>query len=363
MTAREIIRKIDTEFPPQYALHDDPTGLQIGPFDGEVRQILATLDVTEAVTKKAIETGSDFILAHHPLLFNPLRTIDVATPTGRIISEAIRHRITVYAVHTPADVVGNGLNDYWANLLSLKDIRPIACSHREKLLKIQFFVPASHRDIVREAMFRGGAGAIGNYSDCTFSSVGIGTFRPLAGTNPYIGKLNQLEAVEEVKIETVVPESKVNAMIEMVIEVHPYEEVAFDIFEEISRPKEKGEHGLGRYGNVPPQRFGDFLRTFRNLDGIGQCRSVGNYDDIIEVIGVCTGSGKSLLHSLPDTLDVYITGDLGHHDLLALKERGKKVILVDHYDSEHVFTTLVKTRLEGRVPDIISYCEPVFNER
>jgi hypothetical protein len=99
-----------------------------------------------------------------------------------------------------------------------------------KNVKIVVFVPETHTDIVREAMGKAGAGVIGNYFYCTFSNKGIGRFRPEVGANPHIGEVGKLEEVSEERIETVCTREKLQEVIDAIKKVHPYDEVAIDIY-------------------------------------------------------------------------------------------------------------------------------------
>ena len=362
MIASEVIRAIEEVFPPKLKIESDRCGLQVGPFDGFVERVFVTLDITETAIKKAKEDGCQFILSHHPLLYLPCHAIDSDTALGRIIIEAVSNRITLYASHTPADIVNGGINDYWAEKLGLIAAKPILKTFEEKLYKVQIFVPKTHVEIVRNAMFSNGAGAIGNYSDCTFSCDGIGTFRPLEGTRPFIGHLNRLEKVEEVKIETLVEERHLKTLIEAAVRAHPYEEVAYDIWEEVELPSQSRGFGLGRYGTIEKQSFRSFVAFFRDVTGHTPLQIVGNLDESISMIGICSGSGRSLIPALPAGLDLYITGDLNYHDLLGLKEKGIKAILFSHFDSEKVFPSVVKGLLNEKIPDIYTYVDPVFSQ-
>lgn len=99
-----------------------------------------------------------------------------------------------------------------------------------KTVKVVVFVPEAHADAVRTAMGNAGAGKIGNYTFCSFSTKGIGRFKPIEGANPAIGKVGSLEAVDEEKIEMVCAKDLLSEMIEAIKKVHPYEEVALDIY-------------------------------------------------------------------------------------------------------------------------------------
>lgn len=99
-----------------------------------------------------------------------------------------------------------------------------------KRIKIVVYVPESHADKIREAMGKAGAGKIGNYTFCTFSTKGEGRFKPEEGASPTIGEVGKLEVVSEIKIETVCDREKLQGVIAAIKENHPYEEVAIDVY-------------------------------------------------------------------------------------------------------------------------------------
>ena len=102
--------------------------------------------------------------------------------------------------------------------------------NKMKNVKIAVFVPLTHADKVREAIGKAGGGVIGNYDSCSFSSKGVGRFKPNEKANPHIGNVHKLEAVEEERIEFVCPKTKAKSVIAAIKKVHPYEEVALDIY-------------------------------------------------------------------------------------------------------------------------------------
>lgn len=208
----------------------DNPGLQIGSYNNKVKKVMVTLDVLESVVDEAIENKVDLIIAHHPLLFKPMKKINVDTPHGRIIHKLMQHNISVYASHTNLDAAIGGVNDMLGDALDIKSREVLVKTNRQELYKIAAYVPGTHINEVREAFNIGGAGHIGNYSHCTFQSAGQGTFKPLEGTNPYIGTKNELEMVDEFKIESIVQEEKLPQVIRAIMDAHPYEEPAYDIF-------------------------------------------------------------------------------------------------------------------------------------
>lgn len=363
MNAKEFIRIIEKQFPPKYTLDFDHNGLQVGPFEKEIRKVLVTLDITQTVIEEAILQGCDFILSHHPLVFLPLYSVNASEVVGRMIIEAVKNSITLYSSHTPADIAWGGINDYWVNALSIENPSVLFPTFTEKILKIQVFVPKSYLEEVRNAMFLGGAGAIGNYSDCTFSTSGEGTFRPLSGSNPFIGKKDALEKAQEYKIESIIEESRLPQLLEEIRKVHPYEEIAYDILQENSIQNQQKTIGIGRYGRIKPQSFRDFIDTFKKITAVDSLKFSGNLEDSVTVIGICAGSGKRFIDAIPQQLDVFITGDVGYHDWMKVKEKGKKLILFEHRDSEKIFPKVVKNLLTQTGIDFVEFVDVAYDRR
>nr|WP_318036183.1 Nif3-like dinuclear metal center hexameric protein [Halobacillus amylolyticus] len=182
-----IIKQLEKMSPKHYAFDWDNVGLQVGTLNKPASKVMITLDVLENVVDEAIENGVDLIIAHHPLLFTSLKQIDLDKPKGRIIKKLIQYDIAVYAAHTNLDVASGGVNDVMAELLQMKDVKPLIETEKEVLVKLVVFVPEDYADDLRNALGEAGAGHIGAYSHCTFQSAGQGTFKPLDGTSPFIG--------------------------------------------------------------------------------------------------------------------------------------------------------------------------------
>ncbi|MBO1912240.1 Nif3-like dinuclear metal center hexameric protein, partial [Microvirga sp. 3-52] len=168
-------------------------------------KVLVTLDVNEAVIDEAIEVGANLVIAHHPPIFRPLKNIATDTPQGRVIEKCIKNDITVYAAHTNLDVAPGGVNDLLAAQLGLKETKVMSPTYSEALYKFVVFSPVTHAEVIRKAMASSGAGAIGEYEGCSFTTSGTGRFTPVDQANPYIGEVGIEEEVDEVKIEAIVP--------------------------------------------------------------------------------------------------------------------------------------------------------------
>ncbi len=332
LTISAVIKKLEEWFPKKLAYDKDPIGLHIGNVNRPLTTALVTLDVTLAVVEEAIEKGSNLIIAHHPFIYRPLATVNTNTPKGKIIELCIKHDICVYCMHTNFDIATNGMNDCLAHALGLKNIKPLIPTKREEYVKLIVYVPQTHVEKVRQAMGDLGVGQIGNYSHCTFVSEGIGSFKPLTNSNPFIGEVNQLEHVNESKIEGVVQASEVQSVISKIKEVHPYEEMAYDVYPlQVTMPG--AQYGLGRVGNISePLEAAAYIKQVKQALNISNARFVGNLNKKIKTVAVIGGSGSSYFGPVKARkVDLFITGDVGFHDAQDAQDMGLNVLDVGHH--------------------------------
>ncbi|WP_040980666.1 Nif3-like dinuclear metal center hexameric protein [Oceanobacillus jeddahense] len=344
----DFFQIMDKWAPKSLAYHWDNIGLQTGRFHDATSNILVTLDVTEEVVDEAIEKEVNLIIAHHPLLFQPLKQINVDHPKGRVIQKLLKNDITVFAAHTNLDVAQGGVNDLLSDAIGLKNTEPLEILDQEPLLKIVVFVPDSHIQELRDAFNEGGAGQIGDYSHCTFQSAGQGTFRPSEEANPYIGEENKLTYVDEKKLEAIVPKKKLSKVIQAINSVHPYEEPAYDIY-----PLEnKGEPiGIGRFGILDQSvSMKSFIQTVKkNLD-MPQMRVSGNIEKNVKKVAVLGGSGEKYVnHAVRKKADVYITGDMTFHAAQDAEQLGLTIIDAGHY-IEKIMKKATQNKLIQEIP-------------
>lgn len=313
LNGQYVIQLLEEFSPKRLALEGDPIGLQVGTLNKPVQKIMIALDVLEEVVDEAIEEKVDFIIAHHPLIYRPLQTIRTDTAHGRMIAKLLSHDITVYAAHTNLDVAEGGVNDLLADALQLKNTKVFVPTYEVPLKKLAVFVPKEDADKVRTALGDAGAGALGNYTHCSFSSEGIGSFRPGEGSNPHIGEQGKQEYVEEIKIECIFPETIEKKVIQAMLKVHPYEEVAYDIF----RLENENKHrfGLGRIGELEQEMtLEQFAAHVKQALDVKHVRVVGNLSDRVKKIAVLGGDGNKYLSSaVLQGADVYVTGDVYYH--------------------------------------------------
>lgn len=312
VNGHEVIQLFEQFSPKKYAMDGDKIGLQIGRLNQQVERVMIALDVLEEVVDEAIEKNVQLIIAHHPLIYRPLQKITFDSSYGKIIEKLIKNDIAVYTAHTNLDVAKGGVNDMLANALGLKNIDLLVPTYENVLKKLVVFVPEQNAAEVRQALGKAGAGAIGNYSNCSFSLLGTGTFLPGENTNPHIGVRGQLETVQEERIETIYPEHLEKRVLAALLKAHPYEEVAYDIY----HLENKGEQlGLGRIGSLESElSLKEFCEHVKTAFAVSKVRVVGNLAAKVKKVAVLGGDGnKYYSHAKFKGADVYVTGDMYYH--------------------------------------------------
>ncbi|WP_090831387.1 MULTISPECIES: Nif3-like dinuclear metal center hexameric protein [unclassified Bacillus (in: firmicutes)] len=328
VNGNEVIGLFEQFSPKAYAMEGDKIGLQIGTLNKSVEKVMVALDVLEEVVDEAIEKNVQLIIAHHPPIFRPLKKLTTDNVSGRMIEKLLKHDIAVYAAHTNLDVTPGGVNDMLANALGLENTEVLYPTYEKKLKKITVYVPEDYADEVRKALGIAGAGAIGDYSHCSFSSQGEGRFLPGDKTQPFIGSAGQLETVNEIKIETIVEEHLLKRTLTAMLKAHPYEEVAYDIFS----LDNKGEVlGLGRIGSIDPITLGDFAEKVKKAFGLDRVRVIGNVNDMVRKVAVLGGDGNKYYSSAKfKGADVYVTGDIYYHTAHDAMMEGLNIIDPGH---------------------------------
>lgn len=339
----EILEKLA---PLSYQESYDNAGLIVGNMDMELSGVLLSVDITEDSIDEAIATNSNMIVAHHPIIFKGLKQLTGADYVQRTVIKAIQNNIALYASHTNLDSVQGGVNTKICEKLGLQDVRMLS-TKSNNLLKLVTFVPKSHIDIVTKALFDAGCGHIGNYDKCSFNTQGIGTFRALDGASPYVGNLNELHKEEEIKTETIIPQHKLKQAINALQKVHPYEEVAYDIYELQNQDPTVGIGCIGYLKESMPTT--DFLYFVKKIFNLKVIRHTPLCKEYISKVAVCGGSGSFLLENAKRVnADIFITGDFKYHDFF---DADKRIIIADigHYESERcsmeIFNELITENL------------------
>lgn len=349
MVLQEIIKALEEEVPLSYQESYDNSGLQVGARSMNVTGILVSLDVTEAILEEAKHRNCNLIIAHHPLIFTGLKSLTGKSYVERIVMQAIKNDIAIYAIHTNLDNILHGVNAKISERLSLKNTRILA-PISNKLSKLFTYVPLNYMEQVKQALFNAGAGEIGAYSECSFSVMGVGSFKPGDVSNPTIGKAGgKREMVMEQKLEVLVPADKIPKVLHALKAAHPYEEVAYEI---ITLQNQHQEIGAGIIGDLEepmnPIPFLEYLKTQMKTDCI---RYTALPEKMISKVAVCGGSGSFLLQqAIVAEADVFITGDYKYHQFF---DADNKIVIADigHYESEQFTKELIVDILNKKFPN------------
>jgi dinuclear metal center YbgI/SA1388 family protein len=349
MTLASLLDVLEEIAPTRYAEPWDNVGLLVGDTDQKIGKALLTIDYTPVVAEEARVKKCDCIIAYHPPIFEPLKRILSTSP----IYDAIRRGVAIYSPHTALDVADGGTNDMLADAIGiLPDRQPLRITDAKAgNYKLVVFVPRDATDKVADALFAAGAGRIGNYTSCSFRSVGTGTFFGKEGAKPAVGQAGQLERAEEVRIETILPISRVEQVIAALKKSHPYEEPAFDLLQLAAPPEGRGQ---GRIGNLatPTDRAVIISRIKSELN-LSHLLVAGPTSGVIARAACCAGScGDILNDAITQKAELYLTGELRHHDALRAAQRGITVVATLHSNSERAVLKRLSTRLRDRLPQI-----------
>lgn len=355
-----IIQYLEEWMPKYLAMEGDRIGLQIGTLQKPIKKVMVTLDVLDNVVDEAIEEEVDLIIAHHAVIYRALKNLRTDLPAGRLYEKLIKHDIAVYVAHTNLDSAEGGMNDLMAERLGLGQCEVLSPIFTHDLRKIVVFVPESHYEQVLKAMGDAGAGWIGNYSHCTFSSPGVGTFIPQKGSTPFIGETGKLERVNEVRLETIIPKVELKKVITAMLKAHPYEEVAYDIYPVEQMGK---SFGIGRIGKLPKKlklkQFAQLVLERFELKGL---RFVGDENQMIEKVAVVGGSGHDFLHQAAfKGADCYVTGDINYHDGHDAMNLGMAIVDGGHH-MEKIMKEAVANYLKKALVKVGSSTEVIISE-
>ncbi|MDD5937314.1 MAG: Nif3-like dinuclear metal center hexameric protein [Clostridiales bacterium] len=348
MKLKEIMKIIEEKYPVNLAESWDNVGLMVGDPNQEIKKVLVSIEANEAIIQEAKKEQADLIITHHPFIFKGMKRITTNDFKGRMIHTLIQNGIAVYSMHTNFDIAKDGLNDYFMEVIGLEYTKILDVTSKETLFKIVVYAPKSHEEAVREALAKAGAGAMGNYSDCTYHLDGKGHFKPLDGANPYIGAVGDLETVEEVRIECTVRKEFLDAAIQSMLAVHPYETVAYDV---IQLQNTGEEDGIGRIADLPNEMsLEQIAKLVKEKLSMNAIRVVGDLSHPIKKVAVVTGSGADYIRtSMRNGADVLITGDLKYHEAQDAVDAGMCLIDCNHFESENIFKDVMKRFLESKL--------------
>ncbi len=343
----EITSVLEKLAPLSLQEHYDNAGLLLGDAGQDITMALLCLDVTEQVVDEAISIGCNLIISHHPVIFSGLKRLTGNNYTERILLKAIRHNIALYAAHTNIDNILNGVNFRIAARLGLQHVN-VLLPKGELLMKLYTFVPESHVNEVRDALFAAGAGSIGNYDECSFGTIGTGTFRGNTATNPFVGTIGKRHYEKEVRLEVIFPGWLQEKVIEALLQHHPYEEVAYDL---VSLKNLSSLVGAGLTGMLEtPLEPAAFLKQLKDNMNVQVVRHTRLIPKKISKVAVCGGAGSFLLdQAIKAGADIFISADFKYHQFFDADDR---IMIADigHFESEQFTPEIFAEVLREKFP-------------
>ena len=323
----------------------DNTGLLTGNPNWDCSGIVISLDATEDVVNEALSKKCNLIVAHHPIIFSGLKTINGKNYVEKTIIASIKNDIAIYAIHTNLDNVLTGVNGKMAQLLGLMNCT-VLVSKNNTLKKLFTFAPADKAEQVRNAIFTAGGGEIGNYSECSFNAAGTGTFRAGDNTNPYVGQKGERHYENEIKIEVIFPAYLEGGIVSAMKSAHPYEEVAYDIINLSNQHPSTGSGVIGELKEALDEK--DFLGLLKKIFKTPVIKHTQLIGRPAKKIALCGGAGSFLINNaIAAGADFYITADIKYHEFFDANDR---LVIADigHYESEQFTIDLLQEVLEQK---------------
>lgn len=345
---RDILAVLETIAPKRFAFSFDKVGLQVGDQDSEVVRAVVTLDRSLAAVEHAKQLGASLVLAHHPLIFRPIESVDTRSHVGRTIMELVKSDISFVAAHTNWDSAQGGINDALASLLDLTDVSAFGSAADVAQLKIVVTAPHEHLQAIIDAASEQGAGVIGEYHRCAFVSSGTGLFDASDAAKPAVGRSGERTTAVETRIEMIVPAEAMIRVDRAIRRVHAYETPAIDFYP--LHPL--AEQPAGRVGSVAPTTFIEFVSLVESrlcTKALGW----GNPEKKIRTVAVVGGSADDEWRNAQRAgADVLITGEVKQHSALEASESGICLISAGHYATEQPGCEALRAKMSNLIPDV-----------
>lgn len=350
-TCAEIVAVLEELAPPALAEAGDRIGLQFGRPEQVVERVLVCLDVTPAVVDEAVRAGAQMLVSHHPPIWQPFTSLREDRPAQALAADLIRKGLGVYVLHTNWDKAPAGVNACLARALGLEQVESLREAEAELFYKLVTFVPEGYEDVVRDALAAAGAGVIGAYSHCSFQIPGTGTFKPLEGATPFIGTKGELERVNELRLEMILPRKNLNRVLRALRQAHPYEEIAYDVYPLANR---QAGAGLGAVGNLAgAAKLADLVERVKAALGVPHVRLLGDPERPVKRVAVCGGSGGDFVAlARRRQAELLVTGDVKYHQALEALALDLAVIDAGHWATERVSLPFLAEHLQNALPDL-----------
>ena len=345
MLIGDITHYLESRYPLSLQESYDNCGLTYGHKTHEVQGILFALDVTEGIVREAISKKCNLIISHHPVVFKGLKQINGSNMTERVLELCIKNDIALYAIHTNLDNHKEGVNKRIADKIGLSNLK-ILKPKKDTLVKLCVFVPEEAETELSDALYNAGAGSVGNYSECNFTTEGKGSFKPNINAKPKTGELHKKNELAEIKAEYLVPLAHLNQVLNAMHANHPYEEVAHDI---IPLHNIQQDMGSGMIGSLKkPIASKKFLKHLKSTFNTGVIKHTALVKDEIKTVAICGGSGSFLIESARrKRADIYITSDLKYHEFF---DANNELIIADigHWESEQYTVNLLYENIKEK---------------
>jgi|CZKU01.1.fsa_nt_gi dinuclear metal center YbgI/SA1388 family protein len=347
MNVGDLVRAMEAIAPARFAASWDNVGLLVGDEASPLKSVLLTIDCTPEVLNEARGGRVSAVVSYHPPIFTGQKRF----VAGSVAHDAARAGIALHSPHTALDVATGGTNDVLADVLAMTaraPLRPLAPV--ETAVKLVTFVPSEHVAAVSHAMFAAGAGRIGRYSSCGFRAAGTGTFFGEAGARPAVGDAGKFEECAEVRFETLVPVARIGDVLQALRATHPYEEAAFDLVRLASAP---AAQGMGRVGAIQTTGVASIIAALKRALSLDHVLVAGPVDRDVSCVAVCAGSGGDLVgEAIAAGAELFVTGELRHHDVLRATAAGLTAICTLHSASERVALVALEQRLSATLPGV-----------
>jgi dinuclear metal center YbgI/SA1388 family protein len=350
-TVADVMTALQGIAPLSLAAEWDNVGLLLGDPKARVQRVMTCLTVTPATAAEAIETNTQLIVTHHPILFRPTKKLTTASAEGRMVLHLAQAGVAVYSPHTAFDNSLDGINQLLARNLGLTEIAPLQRVDAVRSCKIVAFMPDKDLQSVSDALFATGAGVIGQYRECSYRVTGTGTFFGTEDANPTIGIKGRREDVVEWRLEVKCPETLVDQAIRALRSAHSYEEPAYDVYPLRAEP---AKIGAGRVGTLPaPTTLGAFAHQVKTVLKASQVQVVGSSQQSVQRVALaCGAAGEFLKDAIAQKADVFLTGEMRFHDCLAAEAQQIAVVLPGHYATERIGIEWLAERLQSEFADL-----------
>ena len=346
MKLADAVAALEDLVPLRFAEGWDNVGLLLGDPAQDVARAMFCVDLTPAVLAEAESSRCELVVAYHPPIFEALKRVTA----GSIAHDALKRGIACWSPHTALDVAAGGTSDVLAEALGLRDPEPLRVAPPAPVeCKLVTFVPEDHLQAVSDAIFEAGAGRIGQYQSCSFRMPGTGTFFGGEKTNPAVGEKGRLEQVPEIRLETVLPLKLVPQVVAALRRTHPYEEPAFDLVGLQAHPEPRG---MGRIGDLAqPDDRAEILSRVKSALSVATLLVAGPTKGVVTRAACGPGSCGDLWKDAASRgAELFLTGEMRHHEALAASARGMTIACALHSNSERAALPRLAASLHAKLP-------------